>query len=306
MYSVALGGFVSMMIGWVWCGVYWGCMRFVYFSSLRFRGGDGGGGFTLIEVLISIIIVVIIVGMVFINYGTFTSRSLLRVRSAELGEYVRFGQEWSGAAENFSKSAVLPSLGFQVVRVKVRKGMLKNFRLEKAPGAFTGFVEGSNFALARDSVVQGSRQVVLEPSERYFIDVCFIDVDASPQYVRKKLVLESDAACATDSMLCSMPNPAAEGYDAVQTARNNFDLHLSIEQPSREVYANLVPVSVSRGVETYKYASVEPNGVRKRVSDTYEGVRVVFITEKGYMRSVDVFQTGLVGFKAGDSVVGCG
>ena len=271
--------------------------------SVRFFWTDRG--FTLIEVLVSIAIMGIIVGTVFINYGTFTSRSLLRVRVADLGEYIRFAQEWSGAAENFSKNTALPSQGFQVVRLKVRDGILKNFRLEKAPGAFTSFAEGTNFALARDTDVLGSREVTLEASERYFVDVCFIDTDASPKYVRKKLILKSDTGCATDSMLCSVPNPTDAGYNETQTARNNFDVHFSIEQPSREVSANVVPVSISGGTETYKYASTEPDGASARVSTKYEGVRIVFITEDGYMSSIDIFRTGLIGFKADDSDTGC-
>ena len=273
--------------------------------TVRFSFGNGGRGFTLIEVLVSLAIMGIIVGMVFINYGTFTSRSLLRVRIAEVGEYVRFAQESSGSAENFSVNAILPTEGFQVVRLKVRGGMLENIRLEKAPGAFTGFAENTNFSKGRDSDVLGSRQVMLESPEKYFVDVCFIDEDGSPRYVREKLVLHNDTACSTESMLCSVPNPVAAGYDAIQTARNNFDIHFSIEQPSRAVHANVVPVTVSGSTETYEYANTEPNGASVRISNKYEGVRIVFITGQGYLRSIDLFKTGLIGFKSSDANAGC-
>ena len=262
-------------------------------------------GFTLMEVIVSIAIMGIIIGTVFINYGTFTSRSLLRVRMAELGEYVRFAQESSGAAENFSKSAAVPTEGFQVVRLKVREGVLALFRLEKAPGAFTGFVEGGNFALGRDAVVQDTRQVRLGSSEQYYVDVCFIDEEGSPRYTRKQLTVNSDTACTADSMLCSVPNPVAAGYNAAQTAQNNFDIHLSIEQPSREVHANVVPITISGDRETSQYENTEPNGASARMSAVYEGVRIVFITEKGHLRSIDVFRTGLIGFRAKDSGNGC-
>ena len=262
------------------------------------------GGFTLIEVLVSIAIMGIIIGTVFINYGTFTSRSLLRVRVAELGEYVRFAQESSGAAENLSKSTASPD-GFQVVRLKVREGKLELFRLEKAPGIFTSFAEGESFALGRDSVVQETRQVRLGSSERYYVDVCFIDEEGSPRYTRKQLTVNNDTACATDSMLCSVPNPTAAGYNEAQTERNNFDIHLSVEQPSREVHANVIPVTIARGSETSQYENTEPNGASSRMSTVYEGVRIVFITEKGDLRSIDMFQTGLIGFRAKDSGNGC-
>ena len=265
----------------------------------------GHGGFTLIEVLVSIAIMGIIIGTVFINYGTFTSRSLLRVRMAELGEHIRFAQESSGAAENFSKSAIASTEGFQVVRLKVRKGMLELFRLEKAPGAFTSFAEGGSFALGRDSVVREIQQVRLNSSERYYVDVCFIDEDGSPRYTRKQLTINNDTACTADSMLCSVPNPLAAGYSAAQTAQNNFDIHLSVEQPSREVHTNVIPITISGNRETSQYENTEPNGASARMSTIYEGVRIVLITEKGHARSIDVFRTGLIGFRAKDLGNGC-
>ncbi len=274
-------------------------------SAVRFfslRGGDDGG-FTLIEVLVSIAIMGIIVGVVFVNYASFTSHSLLRIRVDELGEYIRFAQERSGSAETFSQNTVLPTQGFQVVRIKVRDGILKDFRLERAAGPFAGFAEGSNFATARDGEVPGSSTVSLETAEQYFVDVCFIDADAAPRYTRKQLVLNSDQSCASDSMLCSSPNPFVSGYDATKTARNNFDIHFSIEQPTREVYVNVMPVVGT----TYTYSAIEPNGATKRISDTYEGVRIAFVATTGITatRSIDVYKTGLISTKATDAQNGC-
>ena len=277
-------------------------MSVVHFFSLR-GGDDNTGGFTLIEVLVSIAIMGIIVGMVFVNYASFTSHSLLRIRVSELGEYIRFAQERSGSAEAFSQNAVLSTQGFQVVRMRVRDGLLKDFRLEKASGPFTGFAEGANFAIGRDSEVQGSLTVSLETTERYYIDVCFIDTDSATRYTREQLVLNGDTRCTSDSMLCSSPDPSANGYDVVKTARNNFDIHFSVEQPTREVHTNIMPVVGT----TYTYSATEPNGETKRISDTYEGVRVVFVATTGNIatRSIDVYRTGLISTKATDAGDGC-
>lgn len=260
-------------------------------------------GFTLIEILVSIAIMGIIVGIVFVNYASFTSHSLLRLRVDELGEYIRFAQERSGSAETFSQNTLFPTRGFQVVRVRVRDGLLKDFRLERAAGPFAGFAEGSNFSDGRDSDVQGSLTVSLETTERYFVDVCYIDTDSASRYTREMLVLNSDSACASDSMLCSSPDPMVNDYDVIKTARNNFDIHISIEQPTREVYTNVVPVVGT----TYTYAATEPNGDLKRVSETYEGVRIVLVaTASGSVtRSIDVYNTGLISTKAADTHDGC-
>ena len=270
------------------------------FFALR---GGRNGGFTLIEMLVSIAIMVIIVGTVFVNYGSFTSHSLLRIRVDELGEHIRFAQERSGSAETFLQNTTLTTRGFQVVRMKVRDGILENFRLEKAAGPFTGFSEGTNFAIGRDSTVSGSATVLLEANERYFVDVCFIDTESQRRYNREQLILKNDLNCSSDSMLCSTPNPSEVGYDAAKTARNNFDIHLSIEQPTREVYANVMPVVGS----TYVYGATVPNGASGRVSDMYEGVRIVFIatTGSGAIRSIDIYKTGLVSTRAKDTYDGC-
>ena len=42
-----------------------------------------------------------------------------------------------------------------------------------------------------------------------------------------------------------------------------------------------------------------------RVSDRYEGVRIVLITDTGLKRSIDVYRTGLVSVAADDTAEGC-
>lgn len=273
-------------------------------------------GFSLIEMVIAVAIISIISGVVFHNYANFGGRSLLRVRLVELGEYVRLAQERSGFSEVFSQNVAVPTEGFQVVRVRVRGGYLKDFRLEQAPGSFAGdFSETSIFATGRDSTVPMTETVLPGTLEQHHVDVCFIDTNpASPQdrYVSKPLVIGTDLHCSTQSMLCSDPDPSVATYNAVQARRNNFDIHLSVEQPTREMSGNVIPVTVSGATETYLYKHAEPNGsdidsgINGRVSDTYEGIRIVFISEAGYTRSLDVYRSGLVSFDPRiDSRVGC-
>ena len=138
----------------------------------------------------------------------------------------------------------------------------------------------------------------------YYLDACFITAGSTPTYTRTKLVLSGDTACTSSSMLCEEPDPTLPGYSADRTARNNFDIHLSIEQPTREVHANLLPVRSG----AYVYGSVEPNRNNrrdKRISDSYAGIRIVFITQEGVKRSIDVYRSGLVSLKSSDTNDGC-
>lgn len=265
---------------------------------------ENSPGFTIIELIIVMAIIAIMTSFAFFDFTSFTSHSSVRTRTAELAEYLWYAQEHSSAGEVLSPSAVLPTRGFQVVRVEVREGVLHRFRLEKAPGVFQTFDGSSPFAVASNSTVPDNFSVMPRPQEEYYVDVCFITVGSTPSYTRRKLELAGDTACNFVSMLCDEPDPSISGYSAKRTARNNFDIHFSVEQPTREVHTNLLPIE--RG--SYVYSSVEPNrGNRrdKRVSDVYAGVRVVFISPEGVKRSVDVYQTGLVSVKSSDNLDGC-
>ena len=280
-------------------------------------------GFTIIELAVSVALIAIITSISFFNYGEFSSRSTLRIRAAELAEYLRFAQERSAASKILSKNAAVPTAGFQVVRLKVREGMLKSIRLEQAAkiSGVTDVLNDTNspFKTARDKDVPGGDMIIPRASDRHYVDICFIS-SGTPKYTREKLLISaSDTTCTTDSMLCSEPDPTDPLFDRDEIARNNFDIHFSVEQPTRGIYTNAVPVSVIKDTngnplsELYRYYAAQPNGsgdnsknTSDRMSDAYVGVRVVFIEPGGLKRSVDVYTTtGLIGTKASDNADGC-
>ena len=263
----------------------------------------------MVEMLITVAIMGLIIGTAFVNYTGFSSKSLLRIRTAELAEYIRFAQDISGSARIFSSGMSASTVGFQAVRVKVRDGQLETFQFEEVPGPFTGFAADSNFAFAAQTDFSDTNSTDLQPSEHYFVDVCFIDTDTAgkPSYVREILILNHNEDCADGpTTLCGSSDPTASDYDADKIAQSNFDIHFSIEQPLREVHTSVFPVRVSNnGSETYEHRFAIPGGAAARISDSYEGTRIIFITEEGYKRGVDVYQTGLVSFVAGDEAI-CG
>ena len=275
-------------------------------------------GFTLIELIITIGIILLLTSVVFSNYTSFTTRSNLRIRVSEVAELIRFSQERSASTEILDSTAILPSQGFQSVRLLVRDGILESFRLEKVHGIFTNFggerdSDGesiNNFEKGRERALgQESRvnSVVLQPQEEFFIDVCFIDSNGAIQYVRKPLEVGS-AACASATptyMLCREPNPASPTYNSEVAENNNFDIYLSIEQPSREVYGNVFPVLGNAENEIYQYSAIQPAGPNILSSPSFDGIRIVFITRNGSKRSIDVYQTGLVSTKANTTTSGC-
>ena len=205
--------------------------------------------------------------------------------------------------------------------MKVRDGNLESFNLEKVAGPFVDFSSGAtnNFDTARQAAVTGGNEVLLPIQEGYVVDVCFIDTDdPANRYIRRSLKSgTNDCANAMPTyMLCDDPDPSLPGYSADAATRNDFDIHLSIEQPTREIHANVFAVD-STGVPTYSTGSIQPNGTGKQInpttkdgtgkreSDEYEGVRLVMMTNNGLKRSIDMYKTGLVSTKADDITTGC-
>ena len=274
----------------------------------KHRRYQHNGGFTLLEMLVTIAVIIVITGTVIANYTNFTTRSSLRVRAAEIAEFIRLAQEQSLSTEVLSATAVNETQGFQIVRVQVRDGILRSFRIEKAPGTFTEFsgAAGNNFADARRAEVPLDQITTLPPQEEYFFDTCFIDTN-NPTNMYKRISLANGSVDCSSAeptyMLCKEPNPAT-GFSESAAERNNFDVHLSIEQPTREVHTNIFSVGTG---ETYTYtdSSVRPNGPNKRISDTYEGVRLVLITQSGLKKSIDIYRTGLISTESATNADGC-
>ena len=142
----------------------------------KHRRHQHNGGFTLLEILVTIAVIIVITGTVIANYTNFTTRSSLRVRAAEIAEFVRLAQEQSLSTEVLSTTAVNETQGFQIVRVQVRDGILQSFRIEKAPGTFTGFsgVTGNNFADARRAEIPLDQITTLPQQEEYFLSLIHI------------------------------------------------------------------------------------------------------------------------------------
>ena len=288
-------------------------------ASRPFRRRPHGGsrsGFTLLEILVTVAVIIVIIAVILVNYTSFTSRSGIRVRAAEVSEFVRYAQERSASTEVLDRSAAEPTEGFQAVRLKVRKGLLSDLRLERVPGSFMMFADAgtvagyADFAAAGAAEVSGARMATLRPSEEYIIDACFINTDGSaPTYTRQSLAFGS-ADCSQPStrhILCGSPDPTARTYYENLVRLNNFDILLSVRQPTREVHANIFAVGVSGATERYSYTDggVRPNGPGELMSDMYEGIRIVFIGPTGLKRSVDVYRTGLVTDDADDGTDGC-
>ena len=268
-------------------------------------------GFSLVEMIITVAIIGTLAGASLLSHSGFTSQSGLHLRASDVLEFVRYAQDRSSSSETLSAGSDLPTQGFQVVRLRVRNGRFSSLRLERVPGAFAGFSvdevnSENNFDAARQGSVPGSLVSTAQPQEEFFVDLCFIDVDATQRYARRRIGVtgsgSDDSDCST-AILCASPDPSARGFSASDTEKNDFDVVFAVEQPAREVSMNAVAVD---GLGRYKYAYTEPNGPDALVSDTYEGVRVVFITSDGDKKSVDVYKTGLVSVSADDGDDGCG
>ena len=270
-------------------------------------------GFTIIELAISVALIGVITSIALFSNADFSSKTVLSVRVQEMAEYIRFAQERSNSSEILSGDS---QEGYQVVRFTVRNGLLSGFQLEKVPGidadgAETISNEASSLFRGDNIIAPPSGEKVdLRHSEEYFVDACFIKTSSgTEEFVREYLpVGVSDTNCSSQSMLCVAPNPENPGFSRDRFARNNFDIHFSIKQPTREIYSNIIPFHNN----TYAYYAAKPNGsgsvdnnTSGRISDSYTGIRVVFIEPGGLKKSIDIYSTGFITERAKNGSDGC-
>lgn len=268
----------------------------------------GSLGFTLVELVVTLAIVSSFSIGYLVTYDSFTSQSGLHLRASELLEYIQYAQDLSASSEILLPTAVLPTQGFQVVRLQVREGVFSAVRLEKVPGAFEEFATHTtaapnNFDEVRQEGVVGSLESRPQPGERFFVDLCYIRTGGS--LVRRNLGVTADGsqdASCSDSILCHELNSSLSTYTNDKAEKANFDVVFAIEQPTREVSVSATALDA---VGDYAYAYTEPHGPDRITSNNYSGVRVVFSMPNGNRKSVDVYRTGLVSMGASNNKDGC-
>ena len=152
-------------------------------------------GFTLIEILVTIAIIVIIIAILFSNYNTFTSRSLLRVRIGEVVSLVLLVQDRSAAGITKSSSSLGQQPRYQLVRITTRGGNLKSIGAEESVSL--------NFTMADDTDKLTGTNVETDFSEKFSIKVCQIDKDKN--FVNASTIDDFD-------IIVSVERPTRETY----------------------------------------------------------------------------------------------
>ena len=262
-------------------------------------------GFSLVELLLVVLLIGVLTALVLVNYSSFGSRSALVVRLTEIEDYVHFAQERSLSAEPLTIGGDTTTEGYQVLQLKVRHGVLDSFFLKKKVGRSDSLTNLGENLTADDNATGVSE---LSSLENYFVDACFINLtEGAPVYVRKALISTNDCTAENPTdpfpMLCAEQDPLSNTFDEDVVEKNDFDIILTIEQPTREVYANLIPMWSE---DTFSYANAQPAGNGGITDTEHKGFRLVLITPNGIKRSLDFYRLGLITTQSKDSEDGCG
>ena len=245
-------------------------------------------GFTLTELIVTTAIILILTSIVAVRYNVFVGQANIRVAVGELSSFILLAQEISNSSEVFEEEK--NNIGYQSVRIKVRDRILDSYQLEKHPGEYLTIADeckgnddycecdGNDnycdiFGNANQSV-KGINKKSIRSQDLYFTSFCFL-----------KDEFFGNNECDESSITFTE-----------WAHKDNFDIHIAIEQPTAEPFATVLPYVLNKLSENLRVPSLdslEYNGHR--------GIRLLFGLEDGiYTRYIDVLSTGVVSYGVQD------
>ena len=245
-------------------------------------------GFTLTELIVTTAIILILTSIVAIRYNVFVGQANIRVAVGELSSFILLAQEISNSSEVFEGGN---NIGYQSVRIKVRDRILDSYQLEKHPGEYltvTDECEGNDnycecdgndnycdiFGNANQSV-KGINKKSIRSQDLYFTSFCFLKDESF-----------GNNECKESSITFTE-----------WRYKDNFDIHIAIEQPTAEPFATVLPYISNKVSENLRVPSLDS----LEYNDEHRGIRLLFGLEDGiYTRYIDVLSTGVVSYGVQD------
>ena len=249
-------------------------------------------GFTLTELIVTTAIILILTSIVAIRYNVFVGQANIRVAVGELSSFILLAQEISNSSEVFEERN---NIGYQSVRIKVRDRILDSYQLEKHPGEYLtvtnnrnvltpGCVRGGNDNYCQifgnvNQPVEGINKKSIRSRDLFFTSFCFLKDET-----RYKPFIDNECDESSETFI-------------EWAHKDNFDIHIAIEQPTAEPFATVLPYVSNRVLEYLRVPSLDS----LEYNDEHRGIRLLFGLEDGiYTRYIDVLSTGVVSYGVQD------
>ena len=245
-------------------------------------------GFTLTELIVTTAIILILTSIVAIRYNVFVGQANIRVAVGELSSFILLAQEISNSSEVFEGRN---NIGYQSVRIKVRDRILDSYQLEKHPG---------EYLTVTDECGGNDNYCECDGNDNY-CDI-FGNANQSVKGINKKSIRSQDLYFTSFCFLKDESFGENECDESSITFRewrykDNFDIHIAIEQPTAEPFATVLPYISNKVSENLRVPSLDS----LEYNDEHRGIRLLFGLEDGiYTRYIDVLSTGVVSYGVQD------
>ena len=247
-------------------------------------------GFTLTELIVTTAIILILTSIVAIRYNVFVGQANIRVAVGELSSFILLAQEISNSSEVFEGGN---NIGYQSVRIKVRDRILDSYQLEKHPGEY--------LTVDTDECESKSETNCICHGNDNYCEI-FGNDNQSIKGINKKSIRSQDLYFTSFCFLKDEPFGNNECKESSITFtewryKNNFDIHIAIEQPTAEPFATVLPYISNKVSENLRVPSLDS----LEYNDGHRGIRLLFGLEDGiYTRYIDVLSTGVVSYDVQD------
>ena len=245
-------------------------------------------GFTLTELIVTTAIILILTSIVAIRYNVFVGQANIRVAVGELSSFILLAQEISNSSEVFEGGN---NIGYQSVRIKVRDRILDSYQLEKHPGEY--------LTVTRKNKCESTMYCRCHGPDNYC--KIFGNANQSVKGINKKSIRSQDLYFTSFCFLKDESFGNNECKESSTTFRewahkDNFDIHIAIEQPTAEPFATVLPYVLNKVSENLRVPSLHSLEYNE-----HRGIRLLFGLEDGiYTRYIDVLSTGVVSYGVQD------
>ncbi len=285
-------------------------------------------GFSIVELLVTVGVIAAITTLILWNYQSFTARSVLRTRTADITALIRLAQAYSTTTylseDRISTPGTDYLFGFDSVNIRVRGGKLYSYQIESTNKIFESYVNtfySQDFS-SNDAGVLGRDELStyeLDEENRYTVRYCLLgdfkdDVQEgihNPQPLTGDDDGKLNMVCARDGSPYEMSSDllALNTGDAKE-GKVNFDIHISFERPTAEPFSAVIWFKncTNNGCplpedddDIIIIPSGDPRTFKVRSNHTtvenIYGIRVFLINrddDDNTFRYFDVLETGLV------------
>ena len=208
-------------------------------------------GFTLIEIIITIAIISIIISVLLVNYDTFSSRSVLRTRIADIQSYITLAQARSTSGvlvkehENLTKDSDI----YQNIILHVENGQLIKIRSSEKIG------NTEPFSVLDNNVVETTTYTNI--TDLFKLEACYINLEYENFLLGD---IEPTSENGDITIFLSIHYPTKEIKATIRKNGESVSLDGDVIHDGIRIALSLLDKSITRSIDIYSSGLIDTNG----------------------------------------------